>query len=341
MVSELVARLSDPALVETRERHFARLEDLFAGRPLKQAFVLSGISAVCDGQLLDDPAKWTQDACESLARQSARSLDPEVFRPLVLENWLYGVHFIDHLLGANTYFSQGQFWADFLSQPVGRLEMPDIEKSQSWRKAKEFALACAEFGGTAPLICTQVLSSPLNIIVNLYGQEVLAAMIYDEEAVRRDLRVITDLSVKLHRWFQANIPARQFAPVVAAGRCQPRGFGQICGCTSHLVSAQMYRDLFAPLDDEVLSLYPRGGLIHLCGSHTHHIPVWRELKSFRAFQINDRAAEDLEIYFKELRDDQVIYLNPTPTMTVQRAMAITRGRRLVIATDLPESPLLD
>jgi hypothetical protein len=37
--------------------------------------------------------------------------------------------------------------------------------------------------------------------------------------------------------------------------------------------------------------------------------------------------------FQELRDDQVIYLNPTPAMTSARALAITRGRRLVIVEE--------
>jgi hypothetical protein len=41
----------------------------------------------------------------------------------------------------------------------------------------------------------------------------------------------------------------------------------------------------------------------------------------------------MEIYFNELRDDQMIYLNPTSTMTVERAMEITGGQRIVFAAD--------
>ena len=130
----------------------------------------------------------------------------------------------------------------------------------------------------------------------------------------------------------------QLQPVIAAERCQPRGFGQLCGCTTHLVSGEVYREMLAPLDDELLSVYPNGGMIHLCGAHTQHIGVWREMQSVRALQLNDRASEDLEIYFNELRDDQVIYLNPTATMTVERAMKITGGNRLVIVADLPNPP---
>jgi hypothetical protein len=95
----------------------------------------------------------------------------------------------------------------------------------------------------------------------------------------------------------------------------------------------MYRDFVAPLDDELLSMYPHGGMIHLCGAHTQHIPTWRAMKSLRAIQVNDRATEDLEVYFNKLRDDQVIYLNPCPAMTARRALEITGGRRLVLVAD--------
>ena len=334
MKSETSQKLSDPKLLAARERHFARLENLFAGRPLAHAFVLNGIQGGSETNVLDDPAKWAAEALESLVPNAEKLLDENVFRPLILESWIYGVHFIDHLLGGRVYFSESQWWCDFLKTPVGSLQPPDLDKFDAWRKARELARACVELDAAVPLISSQVLSSPLNIIVNLYGEEVLAAMLDDEPAVRRDLRVITDLILALHRWYTANVPADRYQPICVNGRCQPRGYGQICGCTTHLISAGMYRDLVAPLDDEVLGLYPHGGMIHLCGDHTRHIPVWRELKSFRAFQINDRAAEDLEIYFKELREDQIIYLNPTPTMTVDRAMKITGGRRIVIVADV-------
>jgi len=161
-------------------------------------------------------------------------------------------------------------------------------------------------------------------------------MITNPEAVRHDLKVINDTICSLHRWYLANIPMDQLQLVVAGWRTQPRGFGQLCGCACHLLPLDMYKEFIAPLDDELLSVYPNGGMIHLCGEHTQHIPIWREMKSVRAIQTNDRASEDLEIYFNELRDDQMIYLNPTETITVERAMEITGGRRIVIVAEVPE-----
>jgi hypothetical protein len=78
-------------------------------------------------------------------------------------------------------------------------------------------------------------------------------------------------------------------------------------------------------------------MIHLCGSHAQHIPVWREMKSLRAVQLNDRAAEELERYFFELREDQIIYLNPCKGMTVEQAMEITGGHRLVIVDNIEKA----
>ena len=94
------------------------------------------------------------------------------------------------------------------------------------------------------------------------------------------------------------------------------------------------RRFVAPLDAEILACYPRrGGLMHLCGAHTQHLPAWRDMPELRAVQLNDRAAEDFPLYFAGLREDQIIYLNPTVTMPPARALAISGGRRLVLVAE--------
>ncbi|MBM3237767.1 hypothetical protein FJZ31_15875 [Candidatus Poribacteria bacterium] len=79
----------------------------------------------------------------------------------------------------------------------------------------------------------------------------------------------------------------------------------------------------------MLSVYPYGGMIHLCGRHTQHLPVWRDMKSRRAVQTNDRASEDVDKYFNELRDHQILYVNPCDGMPVERIREMTQGRRVV------------
>lgn len=342
---EVKKTLNDADLIAIREKHMSRLEALYAGKKLERAFVLQGIGGQSQKSIHDDPERWVAEAQESLVASAERSRDPHVFRPLFLEHWFFGVHFVDAVLGATvvptTQEGAGGWWTECLARPVGTLRPPDLERNPAWRKAQALALAMRDSSVRVPFFTPQVLSSPLNIAVNLYGEEFLVALVLDPEAARRDLRVITDTIKTLTRWFLATLPSSQYQPVCIGGRCQPTGFGQICGCTTQLLSAEQYREFIAPLDAEVFSCYPRGaGLIHLCGAHTQHLPVWRERKEFRAFQLNDRAAEDFPEYFKQLREDQIFYLNPTSTMTAEKALSISGGRRLVLVTDLPEAPLL-
>ena len=168
---------------------------------------------------------------------------------------------------------------------------------------------------------------------------VLLAMLTDPDAVRHDLRVISDLLCAIHRWYLAHVPPEQVQCILPNGRCQPPGYGQLCGCTTQLVSGATYREFVAPLDDELLSTYPHGGMIHLCGMHTQHIPAWNEMRSLRALQLNDRAAEDLAMYFHEMREDVVFYVNPCEGMPVERIVEITGGQRVVVVADLEKSPV--
>jgi len=332
--------LRDAGLVEAREAQFARLKALFAGRTADHVFVLCGVSGSGRCDLYAEPERWLDEALDDLAEKADALSDPLVFRPLLVNPWPYGVHFIDRMFGADVYElrERGNWQARALSAPVGRLAMPDFDNDPTWGLARRIAEAFVAAGVTVPLLSAPVLSSALNIGMNLYGQELLVAMMADPKAAHHDLRIINEVICTLHRWFLGNVPAEQWQMVAAVGRTQPPGYGQICGCSCQLLSPELYREFIAPLDNEVLSLYPGGGMIHLCGAHTQHVSVWRELASFKAFQLNDRAAEDLGVYFNELRDDRILYVNPCNAMPVERIMQITGGHRLVIAADLKRPP---
>ncbi len=327
------APLRDPVFTNARDAYYARLSALFAGKPLDQAFFLQGVSGKPTADPYRDPEQALGEALRNLAQNAKALQDPVVFRPLCVVFDFYGVHFIDRIFGARVRQYEGQWWSELLARPVGRLEPPDLERNETWRTARTMAEAFVAQKVSVPIFTLPTIASALNIAVNLYSEEFLAALITEPDAALSDLRVVNDLLCRLHRWYLERIPLRQLQAVASTGRCQPPGFGQLCGCATHLLSAKMYGEFVAPLDDALLSVYPHGGMIHLCGAHTHHIPVWREMKSLRAVQVNDRAADDMEIYFKELRPDQIIYLCPSAKMTVERAMEITGGRRIVLVAN--------
>jgi hypothetical protein len=325
--------LSRTDLLCARDHHLHRLEALFRGAVVQPPFFLLGITGRGQADPYAEPERWVDQCLEFLATQADSGLDPAVFRPLIVEYGPFGVHFVDRILGARVYQHAGQWWADRLETPVGSLVPPDLARDETWQLAQRAALAFAAHGLTVPLLGLPCIASALNVALNLRGEHLLTAMLTDPKAAKHDLQVVNDTLIALHRWYLTHIPLTQLQAVAAAGRCQPPGHGQLCGCSTHLLSAPMYEEFVAPLDAALLGVYPKGGMIHLCGVHTQHIPVWREMQALRAIQVNDRAAEDLSAYFSGLRDDQVIYLNPTATMTAALAMQITGGRRLVVVAE--------
>lgn len=330
--SEAVAVLCDPALVAARDRHMAALEAACEGRGDGPPPALSGVWGAASADPREDPERCVAEQLVSLAAQRELALDGGVFRPLIAGIGLYGVHFVDALLGAEVFDldGTGNWQVRCLDRPVGRLDPPDWERHSAWQGARAAALAFAASGAKLPYFCTPCLSSALNVAINLYGQEFLAALYEDPDAARRDLRVITDLIVALHRWYRAHIPEAQLQAVAAGTRTRPPGMGHLCGCSTQLISEAHYREFIAPCEAAVLGVYPRGGMIHLCGAHAHLIPAWRDLPSIRIVQVNDRASADLPLYLAGLRDDQILYSLECADMPWRKAVEIAGGRRLVL-----------
>ncbi len=329
-------RLNDPAGIAVRECHFDRMRAVYGGRAPESPLLLWGYHGQGRSDFYAEPERWVAEALADLADHAELALDAEVFRPLVLECPLYGVHFIDRILGAEVFeLEPGNWQAHAITRPVGTLEPPDLEADDTWANARRVAQAFLEADVALPLFGLPTLSSALNIGLNLYGQELLTAMYVDPAAAHHDLAVINDLICGLHRWYLAHIPLGQLQPVIGGARTQPPGYGQLCGCSTHLLSAELYREFSLPYDDALLSVYPNGGMIHLCGEHTQHLPTWRDLPSLRALQMNDRAAEDFETYYHGLRDDQVVYPIPCAGMPLDRILEESGGRRVVIWAEPP------
>lgn len=328
--------MNEAALVAQRDRWFDRLQGVFDGtyrEPI--AFVLDGVrgQGVCDPYA--EPERWVDECMADIAaNRAALAANEEKFVPVCVEFGLYGVHYIDRIFGSNVYFKSGQWYNDYLTTPIGELRDPDLEHDETFQLSLRAARRFAEVGGELTLFGLPTIASTLNIAINLYGQEILMAMLEEPEAARADLETINRTLVRIHKAFMEILPPRQLQPVISWARTQPPEYGQICGCSTQLLSGELYREMIADLDEDVLRAYPNGGMIHLCGSHAQHIETFRNMKTLRAVQVNDRAAEDLQLYFDGLREDQVLYLNPCAGMTVERAMEITGGRRLVICAHL-------
>ena len=58
----------------------------------------------------------------------------------------------------------------------------------------------------------------------------------------------------------------------------------------------------------------------------------------RLIHFTDCHAQLLPVYFRELRDSVILYVNPCEGMPVERIVEITGGQRVVIVAGLEEPP---
>lgn len=336
--------LNRPDLIARRDLWYERLQNVFDSNPApwnqQYAFGIMGIWGTGSHDPFKEPELWMESCLENLAERYEVIENDIYFRPLCINlDVFYVTHYIDKMFEAEVFYQDDQWYSRYLTTPIGQLKMPDLEHNELWTLTKRAINAFLEADVALPLLSLPAIASPLNVAVNLYGGEILMELLSDPDNAMKDLEVITDLQCQLHTLCRNMVPPKQLQSTCCDGRAQPPEFGQLCGCTTQLLSGPLYEELIAPLDDRLLSVYPNGGMIHLCGSHTQHIEAFRNMKSLRSIQINDRASQDLQAYFDGLRDDQIIYFCPCDEVTLEQAMEITNGHRLVIVGNRTEPVL--
>lgn len=318
--------------------HQDRLAGMYRGDNPGHVFSIAGLPLGYDTgpAALEAPRQWVSRCVDDLGRPMALVEDAVTFRPPVLEPGTHGVHFVDALFGAEVFAGAGQVWSRELVGDLVDLSCPDPSESPLAVKAIECARTSLEATAGRVWLGTVVLASPLNVGVNLWGERLLAALINEPESAVTGLRTVTDTIAGLHRAYRQAVPPDTLRFYAASSRFAPAGFGHICGCTTQLVSRAVYEEHVAPLDREILGLYPEGGSIHLCGAHEHLIPVFRDMEELRAVQLNDRASDGFPHYYAGLRDDQLIYVTPSEQMPLDRILAISGGHRVIIQSCIGE-----
>jgi hypothetical protein len=331
-------RFWTPAVERVQAAHRAHFEALYAGDTgVRTAAVCGSLFGASHGlwgtntiDMLVRPEEWIADCLADMAAKAGTLADEVAFTPAYFEVDPFGTHFVDAVFGARVGFVEGQVWAEELPGEVGDLPRPDLDTNPALQAALRVAIRAAEVGGGRLLVSTPVLSCPINIGVNLFGQRLLVALLAAADDAHHALRLITDVILGCIGVFRGAIPAELLRTTCACSRYAPPGYGFIDGCATQLVSAEVYREFFAALDEEILAAWPQGGMLHLCGACAQHIPAWREMRSLRSVQLNDRATDDLELYIEGLRPDQILYVSPTAKYPPARVLEATRSRRLVM-----------
>jgi hypothetical protein len=310
--------------------HLDTLRRIYAGEPVDHLLCIASDYAGYYGAA-DDVAFEAWRAGELpgiLDRLRDAVADPINFRPPVVEFSPLGVHFVDAFLGARVFRFEDQWWSALLPGSLADLDHPDFECHPLLRWAETAMRAVQADLPAGWSVAGPVFSSPLNVVINLFGEAALMGLVEAEAPAIRGLTVISATLCRLHAWLGYAVPGARF--YCSSARYAPDGIGHLCGCSTQLLSAAMYRRYFAPLDAHVLGMYPGGGTIHLCGHHTQHLPTWRAMREVRGVQLNDAAADEFDAYYHGLRDDQVIYIAPTEAMPLDRILDISGGRRVIL-----------
>ena len=319
--------------INKRNEWFGRLTALFKGtyNENKLITIQGKLARAKEADLYKEPEKWV-DECFADVRENLMqlSVDDDRFVTVSINPNIYGVHFMDKIFGAKVYLLGKRWNSEYISSAIGELEEPNLDTNETFQLAVRAAKRFAETNDGFTIFCLPCIASSLNIAVNLYGQEILIAMLEEPELARKDLETINRVLIKAHKAFREIIPAEQLQCISAPVRAQPPRYGQLCGCSTQLLGSELYAEFVSDLDSELLNTYENGGMIHLCGMHTQHIETFKNMTALKAVQLNDRAAADLRTYFENLRDDQIIYLEPCKEMSVEEALEITGGKRLVI-----------
>ena len=329
-----------PDIAATQAHHRARVAALYAGQPIPGGGIVRiagpafgkahGLAGKNDPDMLRDPDYWIADVLADMAARRDLLADRDVFCPAAIHLDPLGVHFVDAIFGANVYIHGPQFWSDELPGDVGDLQPPDIEACPIFRQAAILAHKAVEASQGWLLVGAPVLSCAINTAINLYSQRFLTALVDSPDDARRAVRIITDAMITLTRAFEKIIPDPIRRTSVPENRYAPPGHGLIDGCATQLVSARQYQEYFLEADGLALGSNPYGGMIHLCGAHRQHIPVWRAMRALGAVQLNDRATDDLPYYLAGLRTDQILYVAPTEKYPAERVLALVDPRRLVL-----------
>lgn len=332
-----------PEIEAAQAYHRKRLEDLYAGKPVSGLVALNGrmyghshgLWGTNDPDPLTQPSAWIDDVLSDMVANASETTDMKTFKPLLAEFDVFGTHYIDALFGAKVYFHEGQVWSEPLGCDMADITMLELSKNEVFVRSVALARKVVEVSQGRFFISNPVLSCPINIGINIFGDKLLWGLVERPDAAKHALRIINDVILECMKTFNEIIPFKQHRTGCGNSRYAPDGFGLIDGCATQLVSAKHYSDFFAPLDAELLGAYVNGGMIHLCGAHAQHIPAWRKMKKLRSVQINDRAADDFLLYAKGLRHDQAIYVGPTANTPMSKILEVARTRPVVIQADAP------
>ncbi|MHB1001576.1 MAG: uroporphyrinogen decarboxylase/cobalamine-independent methonine synthase family protein [Armatimonadota bacterium] len=182
----------------------------------------------------------------------------------------YGNYFSPALFGCEIKYNSNQAPANI---PLGHtieemreLTVPDFDTNPVIRRALDDARILKKHYG----MCYGSINtgSPLNVAVNIYGEEFLMACAAEPETAQHVLRVIAETEFKLYYELSRIIDPEHYPPADIT-----MGYGN---CPAIMFSPRTYREVILPVDKwfrNKVTSFP----LHHCGVFDDYIDIYKEL----------------------------------------------------------------
>ena len=331
-----ISFLTDDVL-ETKRMHQEDLEKLCRGEQLSFVPRISNHVMRLPYIGAFDHETWLAEQIDYFRNNVDLLKNKSVFNVYGLSLSRYDLHFASAVMGCPV-FGSTKAPVDWKSLSKIGVSMRDFQATnldeneifQEMLSLAKFSVEATE--GRMPIELPYI-SEPLVEAVNLFGEEFLIALAQDQYLAEKILDDITSTILEMRGRFVSAVPGFVFWPHGFSFRIMPEKYTLLFGCTTQLISSESYWKHVMEGDRLLLRRHALGGCIHLCGNHLQHIKTWTSMDEVKAFQLNGDACDDLEKYWKALRPDQYIIFHPSRRVTVEDAMDITGGKRLVIYSE--------
>ncbi len=328
------------------DRREAEFRQVFEGRPVDRVpvwFYHEELGQMKPELLMVEKNRdaWLENQIRAVRTNVEEALDNRaLYYPLIEMASFYGTHYIDALFGNDVQWVEGQFWSKEQTCEVSELQMPDLDNSPLLRETVELAKWIKDQTDGRFVISMPDVGSPINVAINLFGERFFLEMAMNSEQAGRALKMVADTTRRVYEELIKAVGQETIRCHNAFYVYTPYDYAGLSLCATQMISPDNFGEWVADADDASVPDCYQGMIQHICGSSNQHVEEIARRPRIKGVQLNDNGADQFEDYFNGLRQDQIFYLRPTEHMPINRMMAITRGRRLLLTvTKAPDSIL--
>jgi hypothetical protein len=218
-----------------------------------------------------------------------------------------GTGLIASAFGAEIHLDE-KAWPAVTTHPIDSREalekrrQPDPLKDGWFEKAYRFITHFRKHMPEGVFLSQCDMQGPWNSAHLIAGDKIFLDIYDDPSFVAAALDRVTDLMIRA-------IPPMKQAIGEEENRCYLHGLrfpggSRVCNCSTDMISPEFYEDVLFQRDNRYLQTIG-GGLMHICGSRAHCIPLFNRIPTLHALEINFNYLDVFRVC-EQLRPDIVL-----------------------------------